>query len=81
VLKIDVEGHELPVLEGAAGLFGDSRIKGIYLDGYGSDTIPDLLRDHGFALFDGRTLVPCGNAVPDFSLLVVHRSRVQSAHE
>ncbi len=36
VLKIDVEDHELPVLEGAAGLMGEARVKVIYLDGYGS---------------------------------------------
>jgi FkbM family methyltransferase len=81
VVKIDVEGHELPVLEGAAGLLAASRVKVIYLDGYGSEVIPAMLRDHGFALFDGRTLAPSGNAVPDFSLLAVHRSRLESAHE
>ena len=77
VLKIDVEDHELPVLEGAAGLFAQERIKVIYLDGYGSSAIPQLLRDHGFELFDGRTLVRCGSDVPEFSLLAVHRSRLE----
>ena len=80
VLKIDVEDHELPVLEGAAGLFAAGRIKVVYLDGYGSPTIPALLRNHGFNLFDGRTLEPSGERVPDFSLLAVHGSRLEAAH-
>jgi FkbM family methyltransferase len=77
VLKIDVENHELPVLEGAAGLFETERIKVIYLDGYGSGEIPALLRRRGFTLFDGRTLERCDAQPSDFSLLAVHESRLQ----
>ncbi|HLW34095.1 MAG TPA: FkbM family methyltransferase [Chthoniobacterales bacterium] len=76
VLKIDVEEHELPVLNGAARLFDQERIKVIYLDGYGNKSIPDLLRSRGFALFNGQTLEPCPTTAPDFSLLAVHRTRI-----
>ncbi|MGI9087942.1 MAG: FkbM family methyltransferase [Chthoniobacterales bacterium] len=76
VMKIDVEDHELPVLEGAAGLFAAERIKVIYLDGYRGESIPPLLRGHGFALFDGRTLARVTDEVPAFSLLAVHQSRL-----
>ena len=76
VMKIDVEDHELPVLEGASRLLDAERIKVIYLDGYKSAAIPALLRRYGFELFDGRTLAPCRDAVPEFSLLAVHRSRL-----
>ncbi|HST29345.1 MAG TPA: FkbM family methyltransferase, partial [Chthoniobacterales bacterium] len=81
VLKIDVEEHELPVLNGAKRLFDEQRIKVVYLDGYGSKTIPDLLRAQGFVLFNGRTLEPCPASVPDFSLLAVHRTRLPLTHE
>lgn len=76
VLKIDVEDHELPVLEGASRLFEQARIKVVYLDGYKGDQIPTLLRDRGFELFDGRTLTRCDRHVPEFSLLAVHRTRL-----
>ena len=81
VLKIDVEEHELPVLNGAARLFNEQRIKVVYLDGYSSKTIPDLLRGQGFALFNGRTLAPCPGLVPELSLLAVHRTRLPLSHE
>jgi FkbM family methyltransferase len=79
VVKIDVEGHELPVLRGASGLFDDQRIKVIYIDGYNDDAIPVLLRQCGFALFDGRTLVRCDGEAPRHSLLGVHQTRLQAA--
>lgn len=80
VLKIDVEEHERPVLEGASGLLERERIKVIYLDGYGSSAIPPLLQRHGFVFFDGRTLAPCAGDLPDFSLLAVHQSRLPHLH-
>lgn len=80
VLKIDVEDHELPVLEGASALFDGERIKVIYLDGYGSGDIPGLLRSRGFELFNGRTLTRCDTEVPEFSLLAVHRTRLLATH-
>jgi FkbM family methyltransferase len=75
VVKIDVEGHELPVLRGAAALFNEERIKVIYIDGYSDEKIPDFLRERGFALYHGRTLAPCGAEAPRDSLLAIQRSR------
>jgi hypothetical protein len=76
VIKIDVEGHELPVLKGASRLFAEQRVKVVYLDGYSSSEIPALLRDYGFEFFDGRTLERCPAGAPDYSLLAVHRTRL-----
>ena len=81
VLKIDVEEHELPVLNGAARLFEEQRIKVVYLDGYSSPVIPEMLQSRGFALFDGRTLAPCPGSPPEISLLAVHRTRLPLNHE
>jgi len=78
VVKIDVEGHELPVLRGATALFDAQRVKVIYIDGYSDLAIPDFLRDRGFSLYHGRTLAPCGDEVPRDSLLAIHRSRLHA---
>src|SRR5439155_23428101 len=75
VVKIDVEEHEWPVLEGAAGLFEKERVKVVYLDGYSDERIPDRLRQWGFTLFDGRTLTRCGAETPR-SLLGIHQTRL-----
>jgi FkbM family methyltransferase len=71
VAKIDVEGHEWQVLQGASGLFAAKRFKAVYLDGYSDARIPDFLRTQGFDLFDGRSLQPSER--PGFSLLAIHR--------
>ena len=76
VVKIDVEEHELPVLEGATGLFEKEQVKVIYLDGYSDAAIPALLRQWGFILFDGRTLTRCDAETPR-SLLGIHQTRLQ----
>jgi FkbM family methyltransferase len=78
VVKIDVEGHEVPVLRGATRLFDEQRIKVIYIDGYSDDAIPDFLRERGFSIYHGRTLVPCGAEAPRDSLLAIHRTRLQA---
>ena len=80
VVKIDVEEHELPVLRGATGLFERERIKVIYLDGYSSAEIPILLRQWGFTLFDGRTLIRSDPEAPPHSLLGIHQTRLQTIH-
>jgi FkbM family methyltransferase len=67
VLKIDVEDHERQVLDGAAGLFEAGRVKAVYLDGYADPAIPQLLTDHGFLLFDARSLT----SGPSSTLLAV----------
>jgi FkbM family methyltransferase len=79
VVKIDVEEHEWPVLQGAAGLFQNGRIKVVYLDGYSDDRIPALLRQWGFTLFDGRTLTRC-DAATQRSLLGIHQTRLQKTN-
>ena len=76
VFKIDVEDHELQVLEGAAELFESGRVKVVYIDGYSSNLVPPFLQRHGFRFFDGRTLARADQEVPPFSLLAVHASRL-----
>ena len=71
VIKIDVEGQESRVLDGAKKLFEQGRIRAVYLDGYEDATLNDLLINHGFTLFDGRTLLPITGRV--FSLLALKR--------
>ncbi len=59
VLKIDVEGQELAVLHGAAGLFAAGRVRAVFLDGAAdSEQVAAFLRGHGFAFYDARTLLP-----------------------
>jgi len=69
VLKIDVEGQEKNVLDGALDLFRSKRIKAVYLDGYNDNSIESFLRGHGFILRDGRTLEPTSGGI--FSLLAI----------
>lgn len=76
VLKIDVEAHELPVLQGASQFLEAGRIKVVYLDGYSGDAIPPLLREYGFSFFDGRTFARCEGDVLPQSLLAIHQSRL-----
>jgi FkbM family methyltransferase len=76
VLKIDVEEHELQVLNGAEELLKSGRIKVVYLDGYSSPLIPPLLKRHGFKFFDGRTMARSDTEAPPYSLLAIHQSRL-----
>ena len=72
ILKIDVEGHEYEVLEGARSFFEANRIKAVYLDGFKKkDQIITFLKSYGFKLFDGRTLEP--EQVNNFSLLALRQ--------
>lgn len=71
VIKIDVEGHELQVLEGAQALFDACRVKAVYVDGYSDRTLPTWLMRRGFTILNGRSLV---REVPDHSLLALHNS-------
>ena len=73
VMKIDVEGQEKEVLEGAERLFRDGRIRAVYLDGYKDRSIEGLLLGYGFRLLEGRTLQPAAGHV--FSLLAVRSDR------
>jgi len=76
ILKIDVEEHELQVLNGAEELLNSGRVKVVYLDGYSSTLIPPLLQRHGFRFFDGRTFARSDHEVPPYSLLAIHHSRL-----
>ena len=69
VLKIDVEGQEKEVLEGAAGLFRAQRVKAVYVDGYKDKGVESFLTGHGFTLLDGKTLAPSAGGL--FSLLAI----------
>jgi FkbM family methyltransferase len=70
VIKIDVEGHELEVLNGAAPLFQEGRISAVYLDGFSRPReVLAFLRGYGFSLYDGRTLKAASDEV--FSLLAI----------
>ena len=56
VLKIDVEGHEYNVLQGAEQLFKQRRIKAVYIDGYDNKQILPFLKGYGFNFVDAHTL-------------------------
>ena len=53
VLKIDVEGHELDVLQGARELLGAARARDVLVEEWGSYPTPvtRCLTDHGYTLF------------------------------
>ncbi len=70
VIKIDVEGQEMEVLLGATGLLESGRVKAIYVDGYADQRVMEILKRHGFKLFDGRSLDAIQGNV--FSLLAIH---------
>ena len=74
VLKIDVENHEREVIDGATRLLASGRIKAVYLDGYSDKSLPHLLQQMDFKLFDGRTLVP---GMPGYSLLGLHHKHLE----
>jgi FkbM family methyltransferase len=69
ILKIDVEGQEKSVLDGALALFQAKRVKAVYLDGYKDKSIEAFLIGHGFTLLNGQTLEPTQGGI--FSLLAL----------
>lgn len=59
VLKIDVEGQERDVLDGASGLFDGGRVKAVFIDGFDHEAgIPEWLLERGFRLLEPHTLRP-----------------------
>jgi len=70
ILKIDVEGQEMAVLNGAADFFAAKRVKAVYLDGYKEKAVEQFLRERGFVFLEGKTLASTGGGV--FSLLALH---------
>jgi FkbM family methyltransferase len=73
ILKIDVEGQERQVLDGASHALESGSVRAVYLDGYDDDSINDLLLSHGFRLYEGRTLKPLVGRT--FSLLALRECR------
>ena len=70
VIKIDVEGSELAVLQGATKLFESNRVKAVYLDGFKNEVeVESFLQRFNFAFFNGRTLERSKNH--EFSLLAI----------
>jgi FkbM family methyltransferase len=56
-LKVDVEGQELEVLQGASGLFDAGRIDAVFVDGcVDRRAARDFLAERGFLLMHGLTL-------------------------
>ena len=72
VIKIDVEGQELNVLNGAINYLSKYKINAIYFDGIAefSETL-EMLSDFGFECLNGRTLGALNNE--RFSVLAVKR--------
>jgi hypothetical protein len=58
VMKIDVEGQEWEVLQGALSYFRSNRVKALYLDDYKDARVRDFLNQYGFRFFNGRTFEP-----------------------
>jgi FkbM family methyltransferase len=56
VMKIDVEGQELEVLDGSLCYFRAGRVKAVYLDDYKDSRVRSFLDQFGFRYFNGRTL-------------------------
>ena len=70
-LKIDVEGQEQDVLDGASGLFDKGLIDGVYIDGYPHDSnVLQILNSYDFMFFDARSLK---KTIPSFALLALRR--------
>jgi hypothetical protein len=57
-MKIDAEGQELEVLQGALSYFQSNRVKALYLDDYKDDRVRSFLDEYGFYYFNGRTFEP-----------------------
>ena len=58
ILKIDVEGQEMEVLQGAEMLFSKKRIKAVFIDGFNDESLPSFMGNFGFKLLNAKTLLP-----------------------
>ena len=56
IVKIDVEGQEMNVLEGAKNLFDKSKIKAVFIDGFYDPKIISFLKDYHFKLMNAQSL-------------------------
>lgn len=75
ILKIDVEGQEKEVLQGAKRLIRRGAIKAIYIDGYDDPSVWEIL-EKDFILLDGRTLEAANRAT--HSLLALKKQEIKS---
>ncbi len=71
IIKIDVEGQEMAVLEGAKKYFDEGRVICVYLDGYSDKSCWDFLEQYGYHFYDGKTLEKADRST--FSLLALKR--------
>ncbi len=77
LIKIDVEGQELKVLQGASKWFDERRCVCVYLDGFENRTeVLNFLTERDFELRDGRTLEPAKNDT--FALLALRKDWLAS---
>jgi FkbM family methyltransferase len=74
IFKIDVEGQELEVLQGAIDFFEREMVKAVYLDGFANNDVLKFLKEYGFCFWDGRNLANCDGQV--FSLLATSPKKV-----
>ena len=80
VLKIDVEGQELKVLEGASSFFDEKRIKAVYLDGFtNQEECLNFLSQYNFSFFDGKRLTESDGNL--FSLLAISEKLAAEARQ
>jgi len=56
IIKIDVEGQELAVLEGAKNLFDESKIKAVFIDGFNDPKILSFLKYYDFKILNAQSL-------------------------
>jgi len=56
IIKIDVEGQELEVLEGAKNLFDESKIKAVFIDGFNDPKILSFLKYYDFKILNAQSL-------------------------
>jgi FkbM family methyltransferase len=75
-MKIDVEGQELEVLNGAKGLFDANAVAFVYIDGYRDQKVLARLQSCGMKLLDARTLEPAREDT--FALLAFHPAMVDA---
>ncbi|MEC8043936.1 MAG: FkbM family methyltransferase [Verrucomicrobiota bacterium] len=72
ILKIDVEGQEMQVLEGSNSLLNKTLIKAIFIDGFSDSNLPSFLQSHRFKLFNAKTLLPYNGY--DQQILAIHKN-------
>jgi FkbM family methyltransferase len=70
-LKIDAEGQELKILQGAQGMFDRGIVSGVYLDGYEDRRCITYLGGIGFEIYDLKTMKISHE--PEFNVLALRK--------